>query len=66
MLILFFGICIILSGIRWNLGTDWSLYHDFYVYNTTLSDFLGDVEDPSRLEPGYGLLNYIHMNIFEI
>ena len=64
MLILFLGICIILSGIRWNLGTDWSLYHDFYVYNTTLSDFLGDVEDPSRLEPGYGLLNYIHMNIF--
>lgn len=64
MLILFFGICIILSGIRWNLGTDWVLYHDFYVNNSTLSDFFGDIEDPGRLEPGYGLLNYIHMNIF--
>lgn len=64
MLILFFGICIILSGIRWNLGTDWVLYHDFYVNNSTLSDFLGDIENPGRLEPGYGLLNYIHMNIF--
>ena len=64
MLILFFGICIILSGIRWNLGTDWALYHDFYVNNITLSDFLGDAEDPGRLESGYGLLNYIHMNIF--
>jgi hypothetical protein len=64
-LLLFGGMCAILSGVRWQTGTDWDLYYDFYHDNNTLSDFLGDANNPGRIESGYGLINYLHAQLFD-
>lgn len=62
-LLLFGALCAFLSGIRWETGTDWALYYDFYHANYTLSDFLGNSKSLDDLERGYGLLNYIHVHL---
>ena len=61
-LFLFGGGCAFLSGIRWETGTDWALYYDFYHDNYTLEAFF---DDHSNLEGGYGLLNYLHVQLVD-
>ncbi len=55
MLIVLCGISLIFtSGIRWNVGADWSPYFDFFSENQTWSQFIyGDFEF------GYAILNYL-------
>ena len=62
-LLLFGALCAVLSGIRWETGTDWALYYDFYHDNYTLSDFLDNSKSLDNLERGYGFLNYIHVHL---
>ena len=64
-LLFFGGACAILSGIRWETGTDWDLYYNFYHDNNSLSDFLAGPSNPSSLESGYGLLNYLHVKLID-
>ncbi len=50
-------IIIFLSAIRWENGTDWRPYYDFFTYNYTISDFLNDIAHP--FERGYAVINYL-------
>jgi len=50
-------IIVFLSAIRWENGTDWGAYYDFFTYNHTISNFLNDIAHP--FEPGYAVINYL-------
>lgn len=52
------SICILLSGIRWETGTDWAQYLNFFKNNDTFEEFNGDV-----FEIGYTFLNYLIKSI---
>lgn len=47
-------VLILLSGIRWETGTDWSSYLAFFSNNNSVSEFIF-----GEFELGYGLLNYV-------
>lgn len=50
-----FFLMILVSGFRWMTGTDWIYYHDFFVTNTSFSDFTTN----NRFEIGYCIYNFL-------
>lgn len=57
-LFLFVSITIILGGIRWETGTDWQAYHDYFYNNTTWEQF------SSRFEILYAFFNFLVRSSF--
>lgn len=52
------SICIVLSSIRWETGTDWLPYLQFFEINQTYEDFIS-----GQFEWGYAFLNYFVKSI---
>lgn len=44
------------SGIRWQTGTDWIPYYNYFMNNENIDDFL---DNKYNFEAGYAILNYI-------
>jgi len=62
---LFFSfVLLFLSGIRWETGTDWSLYFGFFDQNDSFRDFITNDANNQGIEFGYGILNFIIKNLF--
>lgn len=60
--VMFFGIFIIfLSGIRWETGTDWEPYYNYFIKNNYMNDF---IQDEVHFEIGYAMLNFIAKEVF--
>lgn len=55
--ITFIALFFLLSSIRWETGTDWMTYYDYYIY-------VGNYNDIGWMEPLFGLLNKINARYF--
>jgi hypothetical protein len=55
---------ILFRGLRWETGTDWEQFHDFF-YSVTFDSFFGSRYANSQvaMEPGYTLLNLLFLNL---
>lgn len=57
----FFCMFILLGGIRYQVGTDWEQYYNYFVVNNRYIDFFNEID--YTYEAGYRLLNYIVKNV---
>lgn len=55
VLIFFSSICLLLGGIRYNIGTDWESYYSFFIQGDSIDYFINQ----DSFEVGYALLNYV-------
>jgi hypothetical protein len=55
---------VLFRGLRWETGTDWEQFHDFF-YNVSLDSFFSPRYSGTKaiMEPGYTLLNFIFYNL---
>jgi len=55
---------ILFRGLRWETGTDWEQFHDFF-YGVSLDSFFNPKYSGTKavMEPGYTLLNFIFYNL---
>lgn len=65
MLVIFSMILIFLSGIRWETGTDWNMYIEFFKKNNTLNDYIIASSEVQGIELGYGIINLIIKSFFD-
>jgi len=55
---------VLFRGLRWETGTDWEQFHDFF-YSVSLDSFFNPKYSGTKviMEPGYTLLNFIFYNL---
>jgi hypothetical protein len=55
---------VLFRGLRWETGTDWEQFHDFF-YNFSLDNLFGSryAKGNVVMEPGYALLNLLFLNL---
>lgn len=64
MLVIFSMILTFVSGIRWETGTDWNMYIEFFKKNNTLNDYIIASSEAQGVELGYGIINLIIKSFF--
>jgi hypothetical protein len=55
---------VLFRGLRWETGTDWEQFHDFF-YNVSPDSFFSPRYQGTKaiMEPGYTLLNFVFYNL---